>query len=136
MRARPRGVSVLRLGDFPNTVNAIAGLLTGLRVFRPQVQRLAFVRPLLGAVITRDDRIVAGRFVSRRRHQRWPAGSTRSIARTLARRILIKRIKRHPSRIGQDAVCVLVPCASAAKEKVAATSARLADTFMIVISVF
>ena len=48
-------------GDLPGAVDAVAGLVAGLRVLGPVVQRPALVGPLLLAVVARDDAVVAHR---------------------------------------------------------------------------
>src|SRR6476646_3762948 len=73
---------------------AVAGLVAGLRVLRPRVERPALVRPLLAAVVARDDRPVAARGGSAGRHQRRPVRRARTAAGALAAGILVKRVER------------------------------------------
>src|SRR4051812_26618680 len=55
-------------GDLPDLVEAVAGLVAGLGVLGPEVQRLAFEGPLLLAVVARDHGVVAAGGVAGRGH--------------------------------------------------------------------
>src|SRR5659263_210164 len=96
----------LWFGSLPHLVETIPGFVAGLAVFGPEVHRLAFDRPLPGAVVTRDDRVVARRLVGPAGHQWRPVACAWSIANRFAavRHVLVKRIKRHAVGANQYAV--------------------------------
>src|SRR6476661_2515922 len=87
----PRELLALLLGCMPRVVReTVTGLVAGLLVLHPRIERLALVRPLLAAVVARDDRPVGARGRAGCRHQRRPVRRAGSVARALAARILVE----------------------------------------------
>src|SRR4051812_24730162 len=90
-----REAPALRLGDVPDVVHAVARDVAGLGVLGPGIDRLALVGPLLGAVIPRHHRPVAGRFGISSRRERGPVGRTLAAAVRLSGCVFVEHVKGH-----------------------------------------
>src|SRR4051794_34839521 len=86
--------SPLRLGDVPDVVEAVAGDIAGFGVLGPGVQRLAFVSPLLTAVVARDDRPIAGSRTAGGTEWR-PVLGAGAVAGGLAAGVLVEGVEGH-----------------------------------------
>src|SRR6187455_2627274 len=95
----------LGLGDFPYVVEPVAGLVARLRILAPRIQRLALVRPLLAAVVARDDLVRGRRRAGAGDEVRRPVGRALAVAGRLPAPadVAVERVERHAGRIDQDA---------------------------------
>src|SRR5215468_3693693 len=88
--------------DVPDVIAVVAEDVAGVLVILPVVERLALVGPLLGAVVTRDDRPVAHILGLTGNHERRPIGGAIAVAARFAvRRIAIPGVERHAFGIDQ-----------------------------------
>ena len=79
----------------PNVSAIIAFDVARFLVVLPEVERLALVGPLLGAVVAGDDGLVVVGLVAGFGLQRRPVGGTRAVAGGFAAGILVECIQRH-----------------------------------------
>src|SRR5262249_56447012 len=93
------------LHHVPDVVDSVAGLVPRLSVLDPQIERLAPVCPLSGAIVARDDRKISARFAVRRRLERGPVHGALVIAHTLAPSggILVEGVESHIRVVDHDA---------------------------------
>src|SRR5262249_58949158 len=88
--------------DTPQVVHAVTAAVAGLRVLAPEVERLAFVRPLLRAVVSRDDRVVARRLRVGPGVKRRPVHRALRVARALVVRVAVERVQGPPLCVDED----------------------------------
>src|SRR4051812_24159925 len=85
----------------PGTVDAVSGRIAGLGVLHPAVERLAFVGPLLLAVLPGYYRISGGRRAGGIRRQRRPIFGAFAGAGRFPGAVLVEGVKRHAFRVGK-----------------------------------
>lgn len=90
--------------DMPDLLDVVAGLVAWLGVFDEQVQGLAPVGPLFGAIVAGDDAEVVLCLGVGGRRQRRPGLGALVIASALALRVFVKSIKRHAGAVDQHAI--------------------------------
>src|SRR5215813_232890 len=88
--------------EAPHVVDTVAGHVTRLFVFLPEIERLALVGPLLLAIAARDERPVACGLGIGGREKRRPEVSALPGAGRLAGRIAIVGVERHALVIDPD----------------------------------
>src|SRR5271170_7109068 len=92
---------MLRRGDVPDIVDAVAVRIAGIAVLVEGVKRLALVGPLLAAVVARDDAPVARRRGVGGGEEWRPVGGADAVAAGFSGRVAVESVKRHAGAIDQ-----------------------------------
>ncbi len=83
-------------------IDAVAGDVAGLGVLVERIERLAFIGPLLVAVVARDYRPIAGWLGVGRSHQRRPIDGALAVAgRFAGGAIVVEDVERHALAVDQ-----------------------------------
>ena len=109
----------------PCAADNFARFVTGLGVFNPLVNRFAFVRELLCAIVARRDRPSTLSLAVGTDHQRRPVGCALAVAHALAAlgSVFVEGVKRHAFDTDQGATslrrgaAIAAPGANSRSEK-------------------